>query len=609
MSSIKQIEATLRKASKAYYAGEPIMTDAEFDALLDLLRKQEPSNSFLSEIGAPVLKGQKAAHSMPMGSLRKAADWGDFDTFAAGITHFLIMPKFDGLSCELVYKGGKLVKALTRGDGLTGEVITDNVRKMKNVHEQLPLCVDVTLRGEILLDRDIFCAKYAAKYANPRNTAVGIARRHDGTGSEDLEIQYFAVQTIRPFKSRSQQLEWLASDLKLQLCYWKDCSSVHEAREYFEQTSIQRADFRWEMDGVVVSVDKFAERAVGDPMWPSDQIAIKFSADTSRSAVIDIEWEAGRTGRVNPTILVKPVLVNGVTIQRATGNNYGWMKEKNIGIGAEVLISRRGDVIPAVEEVLKTGTTLIAPTECPACNSPLVAEGAYLMCDNALCPAKCLGLMKHWVEMADIQGLGDASLRDLINEGIDMPDKLFITSLPTFVQILGENGRKVFKEIAAKSTMPLENIFAAFIPNVGTRRFQQLIRAGYNTPHRLLALTTDDLISVRGFDAIMAARILEGIEYRKGDIERILKYVEVKKVVKKAGNKLAGFGIKFTGKMAQDRNSMEEMAQEAGAMIGWNSSLTNVLVIADLSSTSTKAKTARAKGYDLWTPEQFLASL
>jgi len=602
------IEKKLRAAATAYYYGEPILTDAEFDELKDQLSKISPKNPFLHEVGAPVT-GEKGTHSIPMGSLRKAADWAELDSFLKGAGEFLVMPKYDGLSVSLTYEEGKLVRAITRGDGRTGEIITANVLRMRNVKKQLPLKADITLRGEILMDKDIFVKKYANTYANPRNTAVGIARRHDSASSSDLFVKYFAAKTIVMLDSRSDLFSWMEESLQIDMGAWEVCSNIGAIKKYVEHEAIMRPDYRWEMDGVVVSVNKFSERKVGDPLWPSDQIAVKFSADTSRTKVVDIIWEAGRTGRVNPTILVQPVQVNGVTIQRATGNNYGWMLEKKIGIDADVLISRRGDVIPAVEEVITEGQVLVAPEKCPVCNYPLVTEGAYLMCDSTLCPEKGLGLMKHWVELADIKGLGEAYLEILISAEEDKPHNLYSISSDRLQRLLGANGIKIYKEIHDKNVLPLENIFAAFIPNVGTRRFQQIIRAGYDTPNRLFCLGVDDLLAIHGFDEIMANRILEGIKIHKEDIQQVLSYVEVKKVVKKVGNKLGGFGIKFTGKMDHDRNTMEGMAQEAGAKIGWNSSLVNVLVIADLNSTSSKAKIARDKGYELWTPEQFLNTI
>jgi len=607
--SAKDLERKIREAREAYYNDEPIMSDFTFDNLVDRLRKIKPKSKVLTEVGAKP-KGAVMPHKIPMGSLGKVDDMAELRAWLDNAWPVVVMDKLDGCSIGLEYKNGKLVRALTRGNGMKGEDITANARLMQNVKKTIKGFTGF-LRGEAMLRKDVFAEKYAADYANPRNTTSGTMRRHSGEGAEDLEVIFFRMTNGKKFKSFSAMFTEMRR-LGLTTVRAKKCNSGQMIFETYKEWEAGRADYAHECDGVVVAIDKTSARPEGDPMRPSNQIAFKFPPDVVRTTVKKITWEASRTGRVNPVVWVRPVTVAGVTVSKATGNNFGWMKEMGIGEKSTVKVSRRGDVIPAVEEVLRKGKVLRKPKKCPACASGLETVGAYLMCLNEKCPEKRKGLLQHWVRLIDIKGLGPSNIDKLIKEAkFNTPADFYDLEKDEYEIVLGKNGAKVFRELQAKKdNIPLDRVFAAFIPNVGTRRFQALMRAGFDTPEKLLLLETDDLLDLPGFSTELARRITDGMFTWKEDITELLFHITVAKPKKvKKGAPLSGMGIKFTGKMVHKRTVLEAQAAEAGAEITWRKDLTNVLVIADPSSNSGKAKTAKQKGYEIWTPEEFLKKI
>ena len=605
---LTKTEKRIREARIAYYNDDPVMSDLAFDQLIAQLRQSHPNSVVLTEVGAKP-RGVVIKHKEPMGSLSKVDDITDLRKWLADDGPFILMDKLDGCSCSLEYKKGVLIRALTRGDGTKGEDITENVKLMQNVQKEIPGFTG-TLRGEVLLDKQTFAKQYAEDYANPRNTAGGIMRRHSGEGSEDLAIVFFRMSTAKGYPRISAMFREMAKK-KVVCVRWQEFDSIKQFIDNFETIDKGRDAYKYECDGVVVAIEDLDKRDIGDPMRPSNQVAFKFAPDMVKTKVKDIVWEASRTGRVNPVVKVEPVTVAGVTVSNVTGNNYPWLKNMGVGIGAQIVISRRGDVIPAIEDVLKEGDKLKAPNNCLSCSTVLKRVGAYLMCENNKCPEKAKGRIQHWLKLIDVKGAGPAAIESIIyTYGIAQPVDLYWLTKKDFVNELGKNGEKIYEEIQTKTDIPLEVIFAGHVLNIGRRRFQMLMRAGFNTPSKLFKATVEQIKEVPGFSTIIAKRMVDGCKEYADSIKRLLIHIEIKAPKKiKADAPLKGYGFKFTGKMVMKRPDMEARAHDAGAEIGWSTGLINVLVIADINSNSGKAKTARNKGYELWTPEKFLSKI
>jgi len=601
----KTLEKKIRKARVAYYNGEPIMSDKEFDELMDHLRNAAPTSRVLKEVGAKPM-GTTGKHSIPMGSLKEAKTPEEMESWMKGIKRgFLVMAKVDGLSLSLDYRAGMLVQALTRGNGREGEEVTANVLEMQNVLEEIP-GFDGTLRGEAYLPVATFKEKYEGDYANPRNTCAGIVRRHSGEGSSDVHLAYFFLEeTDRFFATKSEMLARI-KELGLKTVdsfKTKGITSLWHAWNGVVKTRYERA---YEMDGIVVYVDRVGERDPGDPFLPDDAFVYKFNPDVAETQVTEIEHVAGRSGRVNPRVHVEPVKVGGVTVTHATGNNYPWLKNLGVGVGALVEISRRGDTIPAVEKVLKAGAPLVIPGSCPACKSVLERDGAYLKCKNLACEAKDSGSVAHWLRLIELKGVGKRTLEKLVEMGVRRPYQLYNQRFE-FWQEFGANGRKVFQQLMLKKTVKPEYILAAHVPNVGRRRFRALIDAGFSIDHILLNRSPLAYTNVDGIGEEMVKTIDEGMKQEAANIQRLLNHVNPEVPMPKGGN-LDGWAVKFTGKMTRKRNDLEDLAMEKGARIGWQKGKKNVLIIADPNSTSTKAQAARKAGHEIMSEEQFLAA-
>jgi DNA ligase (NAD+) len=347
------------------------------------------------------------------------------------------------------------------------------------------------------------------------------------------------------------------------------------------------------------------ERDLGDPFLPDDALVFKFAPDVKETTVTKIEHVAGRSGRVNPRVHVVPVKVGGVTVTHATGNNYPWLKNLGVGVGARVEVSRRGDTIPAVERVLEKGRTLKPPKVCPTCGSMLMKDGAYLKCEEPECGAKDSGMVAHWLKLIEVKGVGKKMLAQLVELGIKRPYQLYEQDPEDFwLAQFGANGWKIFEQLEAKKVVRPEIILAAHVPNVGRRRFKAILDAGFTLEDCLDAGTTFE--EVDGIGEGVADTIIRGFMSEDESVRNLLEHVEMPAKKKAGGASLEGCALKFTGKMSRKRAELEEMAENRGARIGWKKGFKNILVIADPNSQSTKAKAARKAGHELISEEEFL---
>lgn len=600
--NVKALEKKIRNSRLAYYNGEPIMSDREYDELIDELRDTAPDSRVLREIGAPPM-GTTGKHTIPMGSLREAKTMEEMEDWMQGVKNgFRVMAKVDGLSVALNYEDGRLLQALTRGDGRKGDVVTPNVLQMQNVREEIPTFTG-TLRGEAFLPVKTFREKYAEDYANPRNTAAGIVRRRSGDGAEDVEIRYFYVRkSDHRFLRRSDMLEYIRG-LRIKPVQSFKIKTFRQFQSRWKAIVAHRYEHFYEMDGVVVYVDDMSEREEGDPFLPNDALVYKFDPDVVKTKVTEIEHIAGRSGRVNPRVHVAPVKVGGVTVTHATGNNYPWLKARNVGVGAVVEISRRGDTIPAVDRVLKEGRLLSTPTTCPICKMRLKKDGAYLKCDNLACEAKDSGKVAKWLELIEVKGVGKKMLVKLTKLGIRRPHQLYVTR-EFWESNFGKNGLKILQQLQDKTIVKPEFVLAAHVSNVGRRRFRAILDAGF-TVEEILRSRQHTLMDVDGVGEEIAKTIVHGMEEEAENIHLLLDHVELETQTSKKG-RLTGVAFKFTGKMSRKRTELEEMAENRGARIGWKKGFKNILVIADPNSQSTKAKAARKAGHEIISEEEFL---
>lgn len=349
----------LKVLREAYYNLEPKAPDAVYDAKLSRLKELDPDSNEVKAVGAAVPKlsvWEKVQHKIPMGSLSKANSEEELRGWAARIgaseDEFLFTHKIDGSSMELVYEGGKLVRCVTRGDGVVGEDVTDNVRKIPDVPATIPITEEVTVRGEVVMTKEVFQRVYAAEYANPRNTANGKVREKKGGGEDCRNMQFIAYTLMSETAPDKEALRFMVLErMKFTVPFWQVVTLAEVQRAQERLAAGDREKVPYEIDGTVVRLNDIArQEELGDMnMRPRGQIAYKFEAATGVTTVEDVKWQVGNSGRVTPVASVAPVNIGGVTITSISLHNLSMFRELALFRGCRVLVSRRNDVIPYIE--------------------------------------------------------------------------------------------------------------------------------------------------------------------------------------------------------------------------------------------------------------------
>lgn len=361
---VENLKKKRQKARDAYYNLEPMMSDPEYDALSDLIKRLDPDSPELQTIGAPspaISPWEKVQHEILMGSLDKVNSTEEFLKWVEGVkaTNWFITHKIDGSSMELVYRKGKLIRCVTRGDGIIGEDVTTNVSQIPSVPKVLPVPTDVTVRGEVVMFKEIFNKKYSSEYANPRNTAAGKVREKKGGGKGCLDLEFLAFwshfeepldQAFTMFFS----VMWLENH-GFKVPSYQASNELGSLKQIYEETVKNREQIPYEIDGLVVSVNDLKKLGeLGSPNGrPRGQIAWKFEAAVGITKAVEVKWQVGPSGRVTPVLVVEPVEIGGVTITNISLHNISLFQELKLWEGCQVLVSRRNDVIPYVERNLE----------------------------------------------------------------------------------------------------------------------------------------------------------------------------------------------------------------------------------------------------------------
>jgi len=431
----------LKAASESYYnSGTPLMTDAEYDLLIDELRIADPNNAFLKKVGAAP-SGEIFKHIIPVGSQEKLKNREEFDSWikqvneasqGQNVTGYVIQFKLDGITIVLYYENGNFIRALTRGDGTKGECISTNVLKMQNVKSNLPQNFTGQLRGEILLPKSVFAQEFAKLgYKNPRNTVAGLSRDQKTT---DLQ-KHFIVKYFDSFgvelKTELDRKE-LFDQFDLDSVETKFFSNPEELWQAYKQIEENRSSLDFEIDGVIMRAMSLAAQekmGMSSDLRPRGQRCIKFEAMGAATKLVSVELTIGHTGAIIPTGKLQPVNIGGVTISSVLLNNYDEIRRLDIAVGDTVRVIRAGDVIPKVESVLERPENrqpILPPENCIVCGEPLVVEGASLLCTNEECEGKAIRRIKSWVKKRDIKFLGDDLLERLFEEhGVKEPHQLY----------------------------------------------------------------------------------------------------------------------------------------------------------------------------------------
>jgi len=645
----------------------PEISDAAYDALWHELREFESRHPELVDPdspsqrvgGAPVAGLEPAAHLAPMRSLDSSAKEEAFRQFDARVRRALgeaaeivyaVEPKIDGLSVELVYEAGRFARAVTRGDGLVGEVISHNVRTIRALPLELeggrrPVPPLLSVRGEVYLTLEAFddvnerlIQEGKAPFASPRNLAAGTVRQLDPALAAERPLTLFAYDVLEAgagadghgaLMSHQQVLEALADwglPTNPENRFVDSADAVWAA---FGSFAARRDALAYEVDGLVVKLDDLAaRRRLGDtahhPRWA---FAIKFPPRKEVSQVLRIVASVGRTGVVTPVALLRPVSIGGVTVGRANLHNREDLSRKDIREGDTVRVERAGDVIPQVVERLEgppgteRGEPFRMPEACPSCGTPLIDRGPYTVCPNAFgCPAQAVARLVHLGSRSalDVEGLGDVTARLLVEAGLvrELPDLFDLTAadfvaLEGFAELSAANLEAAVRQ-AARTTLP-RFLVALGIPEVGPAVARALAER-FGTAQALRAADAATLEGVRGIGGVMAAAIAGFFADPRNArvVDRLLAgrvEVEPFEVVAPASDALAGETLVFTGALAGfTRGDAEALVGRLGGRAAGSVSKRTTLVVAGADAGS-KLERAAALGVPVVDETGFLAFL
>ncbi|MCL2806047.1 MAG: NAD-dependent DNA ligase LigA [Treponema sp.] len=627
---IAELEQLIQKYQGSYYSGEPEISDDQFDLLWDELKTLAPQSELFKKVGAAAgVDGfPKAKHLIPMGSQNKASNPQAFLAWIKKIDNtltdvnsrltkiFVVQFKMDGASLELQYEKGNLVRAVTRG---VGEDIFVNARKMKGAVLKLDIPFTGGVRSEVIMTHEVWKTKYQTS-ANCRNAAVGIMRRKDGEGCEDLNlIVYDAAATgdDNYFKDELQKIDWL-KQRGFNVTEAKTFSTVQEIIDYRDMISKKRETLLFDIDGLVVK-DNETDMADLRKTCPEKQIAFKFELETAFSTLKEVIWsESGAT--YTPIGIFEPVRLAGTIVKRANLNNPDMIRSMNLKIGSSVTVTKRGEIIPKIEGLAPINNNnetqdIIFPDTCVTCSTKLTDSGTRLYCPNPQCPKRLLHRLEKWVSVLDIRELGDKLLKQLFEKNIRHIHELYSLKAQELSEYerMGElSAAKVIRHIQTKRELSLAEFAAGFdLENVAKTTMEKITDAGFDTLEKLRGASVSDLAAIHGLGEITALVIAEGLKECKFEMDEVLKtnIISIAAPASQESQPLAGKTFCFTGELkSMKRGQAEEKIKSLGAQV--KASIIkglSYLVTNDPGSGSSKNKKAQELGIPVIGEEDFLA--
>jgi DNA ligase (NAD+) len=476
---------------------------------------------------------------------------------------------------------------------------------MRGVPGKLREKMTMSVRGEIIL-RLSDMKKHFPGVANPRNAAAGTSKRFDGQGSEHLTVLFYDVADHLGIKTEEEKIAFLK---KLGFgTPWSSKGTLDEVLAIYRRyQSEQRQALDYEIDGLVVSTNQLAAQTLLGEVnrRPRGAVAFKFASQAKVTRVLEIFWDTGPSGRVTPVAFVSPVELAGATVQRASLHNMANVRALGIGVGDEVLVSRRNDVIPYVEEVVeKRGKPAEPPARCRRCGAELVTSGEYLLCRNQACPALIEGRIHNWIDAIGALEWGDKLIEQLVEAKlVREPGDLYKLTWQQIAE-LERRGEKIAKKVleALREKLPLTlPVFLAAlgIENFAIQTARLIVSAGYTTIDKLLAATEEDLARIPGLGTIKAAGIVRGLKAREEEIKRLIAQ-GISPVSREAEGPLSGMSFCFTGAMSRPRNELTALVEKnGGRLLGSVTKELQYLVSAEVDATSSKAQKAKKYGTQL----------
>ncbi|MED9703856.1 MAG: NAD-dependent DNA ligase LigA [Dorea sp.] len=632
----------LNKASRSYYQdAQEIMSNYEYDRLYDELQNLEKelgitlSNSPTVNVGYEVVSElPKERHESPMLSLDKTKEVEELKNFV-GSQKVLMSWKMDGLTIVLTYRDGKLYKAVTRGNGEVGEVVTNNAKVFKNVPVQIAYRGELILRGEAVIGYHDFekineeIEDVDAKYKNPRNLCSGSVRQLNNQITAKRNVMFYAFTLVQADgvnfqNSRACQMEWLKAQGFTTVEYHMVTRDTVEDEVAKFSSEISKNDFP--SDGLVLSYDDIAYgRSLGrTAKFPRDSYAFKWQDEIRETILREIEWSPSRTGLINPVAIFDPVELEGTTVSRASVHNISIMEELELGIGDKIEVYKANMIIPQIAENLTRSGVKDIPERCPVCQGETkirqVGNAKALYCMNPECQAKHVKAFALFVsrDALNIEGLSEATLEKFISRGYihTFADIFHLDRYKDEIQGMEGFGEKSYRKLiesvkkARTTTLP-RVVYSLGIAGIGLANAKVICRELKYDVEALLMVTEEELNEIQGVGEVLA-KAFTGYFSDAKHVENFRKLLEELTIPEETSTKKQIFeGVNFviTGSVTHfaNRGEVKELIESLGGKVtGSVTSKTNYLINNDVTSTSSKNKKANELGIPIISEETFL---
>ena len=644
MARIKELVELLNQASKAYYAeNREIMSNFEYDKLYDELVKLEQETNIVLSNSPTVNVGYEAVdelpkekHETPMLSLGKTKSREELRDWI-GDKEGLLSWKLDGLTIVLTYQDGELKKAVTRGNGETGEVITNNAKTFRNIPLKISYPGELILRGEAVISYSDFArinetiTDVSAKYKNPRNLCSGSVRQLNNEVTAKRNVQFFAFSLVKADNvdfenSREKQLLFLREQGFGIVEYMHvNRANMTDAIKVFEDR-IQTYDIP--SDGLVLAYDDYVYgKSLGmTAKFPRDSIAFKWADELRETTLKEIEWSPSRTGLINPVAIFEPVELEGTTVSRASVHNLSVMEDLALGIGDAITVYKANMIIPQIAENLTRSNNVEIPKYCPVCGGATkirrIKEAKTLFCENPECPAKQIKAFPLFVSRAAMimNGLSEATLEKLIDLGAvkEYADLFRLEAYRETLEKMEGFGEKSVNNLlesiekARNTTLP-RLIYALGIDNIGVANAKVLCKHFDYDIDKLREASVEELSNIDGVGEVIASSVWKYMQNQEKQekLNRLLSEITLE-VMEESGleQNLSGMSFVITGSLNhyENRNQLkEEIEGRGGKVTGSVTGKTTCLINNDITSTSGKNKKAKELGVPVISEEEFLA--
>lgn len=642
ISHMKELVTKLNKASEVYYQGkDELMGNFEYDNLYDELLELEKKSGIVlagsptNRVGYEVLSTlPKETHPSPMLSLDKTKDMEQLVSWL-GDKEGLLSWKMDGLTIVLTYSGGQLIKAVTRGNGQVGEVITNNAKVFKNIPSTIPFKGNLVLRGEAVISYSEFerinnLLDYEERYKNPRNLCSGSVRQLNNEITAKRNVEFFAFALVEAentnFDNSQENKMKFLKEQGFDIVEYKRVNSekLVETVKWFSD-NITSNDYP--SDGLVLIYDDIA---YGDSLghtskFPRNSIAFKWADETAETKLVSIEWSASRTGLINPIAIFEPVELEGTTVSRASVHNLSIAEQLQLGIGDTIKVYKANMIIPQIAENLTKSFNIDIPKKCPVCGMETSIHEdngvKVLVCENKNCLAKKIKSIAHFVsrDAMNIDGLSEATIEKLVAKGL-LHELAGLFNLDKYKEEITEMegfGEKSFNKLIkaaanARKTTVARFVYSLGIPNTGLSNAKMICRHLDNDFDRVRHASKEELIEIDGIGEVIAESFASFFtdEDNNRIIDNLLKVIEFDKEESSSNMEdMAGMNFVITGKtnIFTNRNAVKSIIESRGGKVtGSVTSKTNFLINNDIASNSSKNKKAKEIGIPVITEEEFI---